>query len=102
MFSLYFEVIGNLLSRPNARFVILTPGADCRLLYSLLLTREATFSTVDKSCFEFAICEGVKSFSMYCSRIGSRMSYGGSESVSFWLGANSAVGGQRDTSEKGR
>src|SRR5579864_5262392 len=44
--SLYLLVIGSLLSRPNARVVIFTPGGAWRRLYSLMSTRRMTRSTV--------------------------------------------------------
>src|SRR3990170_5873217 len=86
-------VIGIRRSLPRARGVILTPGGAWRRLYSLRSTSVTTRRTTFSGYPAATISGTLLSSSTYNFRIGSRRSYSGRESESFWSGRSSAEGG---------
>src|SRR5660397_128423 len=77
-------VIGIRRSFPRARGVILTPGGAWRRLYSLRSTSVTTRRATSSGYPAATISGTLFSSSTYIFRIGSRRSYSGRESESFW------------------
>src|SRR5215472_2877267 len=89
-----FTAMGKRRPIPNDLWVTFNTGAACWRLYSDRSTRDTIFSTSSSGKLFFcAMHSGVSYRSTYASRMGSRVSYGGSESVSLWPGRSSAEGG---------
>src|SRR3989338_4583031 len=85
-------VMGILRPEPKARSVILIPTAACWRLYSFLSTIFITLETMFLSKPIAMISSLLRSFSTYACNIGSSISYGGKESLSFWFSRSSADG----------